>query len=240
MILAHDPFQPTPDSPDWDPEARGEWVNRSPRHFIEMIASMNRMVGRLNDHLGELGLRERTLLIVLGDNGTNRGIVSRFEGRNYPGGKGTTTRHDHHVPLVVSWPGKIQGGRVSSDLVAAVDFLPTVCQAAGVAPPAGIDGASFLPQILGEPGQPRSAIFSWYSPRQNNARVIVSAFDPHLKRYGDGRLFNPRTDPLERRPLDFDRLSHEQAGSHERLKALMDRFADARPAELDRLFDPEP
>src|SRR6476646_5283671 len=38
MTLTHDPFQPTPDSPDWDPKAMGEMVNRDPKHFADMVA----------------------------------------------------------------------------------------------------------------------------------------------------------------------------------------------------------
>jgi len=35
MILTHDPFQPTPDSADWDPRALGEKVNNDKKHFAE-------------------------------------------------------------------------------------------------------------------------------------------------------------------------------------------------------------
>ena len=118
MILTHGPFQPTPESPDWDPRAVGEGVNQHVRHFAEMTAYMDRMVGRLVARLDEQGIRDRTLVLFLGDNGTGRGVTSRFQGEDYPGGKGTTTRRGTHVPLIASWPGHISQGKVCEDLIA--------------------------------------------------------------------------------------------------------------------------
>ncbi len=102
MILTHDPFQPTPDSPDWDGKAIGENVNKDARHFADMVAYADKMVGRVDARLAELGLRDNTLLLFLGDNGTHPGVVSRFRGREYRGGKGRTTAVGTHVPLIVS------------------------------------------------------------------------------------------------------------------------------------------
>lgn len=104
MILTHSPFQPTPDSADWDPAAMGENVNNHTRHFAAMVAYMDKMVGRLDAKLAELGIRDNTLLIFLGDNGTLGTITSRFRGADYRGGKGQTTARGTHVPLVISWP----------------------------------------------------------------------------------------------------------------------------------------
>jgi arylsulfatase A len=65
-----------------------------------------------------------------------------------------------HVPLIASWPGRIAAGKVCADLVDTTDFLPTLCEAAGVAVPAEmkVDGRSFLPQLRGEKGTPREWI----------------------------------------------------------------------------------
>ena len=47
MILTHDPFQPTPDSKDWDSNAMGEKVHQDKRHFGEMVTYMDKLIGRL-------------------------------------------------------------------------------------------------------------------------------------------------------------------------------------------------
>jgi len=235
MILTHDPFQPTPDSPDWDGKAIGENVNKDARHFADMVAYADKMVGRVDARLAELGLRDNTLLLFLGDNGTHPGVVSRFRGREYRGGKGRTTAVGTHVPLIVSWPAVIRQGRVCGDLVSSVDLLPTMCEAAGIAVPANADGVSFLPRLRGEAGRPREWLYAWYSPRQRaDLTVREWAWDQRYKLYRDGRLFDLAEDPDETAPLKTDRLDAEAADAAEKLRVALGRFAGARPAELDQ------
>src|SRR5262245_36517011 len=57
LMLTHAPYQPTPDSPDWDPKATGEEVNQAPKHFGDMVAYMDKLIGRLEAKLDELKLR---------------------------------------------------------------------------------------------------------------------------------------------------------------------------------------
>ena len=235
MVLTHSPFQPTPDSSDWDPSAKGENVNRAPRHFPEMVAYMDKMIGRLDAKLAELGIRENTLLIFLGDNGTGRGITNRFKGADYAGGKGTTTARGTHVPLIASWPAVMKQGRVNGDLIGATDFLPTICEAAGIPMPHEIDGVSFLPQLKGERGNPREWLYTWYSPRQRqNLTVREFAFNHHYKLYRNGRFFDLQSDPFEENPLQTSAHTGPAAIAATKLKAVLDRFKSARPAELDR------
>ncbi len=234
MILTHDPFQPTPDSADWDPKAEGERVNRDVKHFAEMTAYLDQMIGRLDAKLAELGIRENTLLFFLGDNGTHATVTSRFQGKDYQSGKGTTTARGSHVPLIASWPAAMAEGRVCQDLVGVVDLLPTLCEASGLDVPHGLDGISFLPQLKGEQGLPREALYLWYSPRQKaDLTVKEYAFDHKHKLYRDGRLFDLATDPFEAgEPLAPDAAPEARA----QLQAELDRYRDARPAALDRAF----
>lgn len=234
MILTHDPFQPTPDSGDWDPKAIGEKVHRDVKHFADMTAFMDKMIGRLDAKLEELGIRENTLLLFLGDNGTHSTVTSRFQGTDYQGGKGTTTSRGTHVPLIASWPTVMKKGRVCQDLVGAVDFLPTLCDAAGVPVPDGSDGVSFLPQLKGEAGTPRDALYLWYSPRQQaDLKVKEYAFDHAFKLYRGGQMFDLSADPFEEgAPLAPDAAPEARV----KLQVVLDRYTDARPTELDRAF----
>ena len=238
MILTHDPFQPTPDSPNWDPKAVGENVNRNVKHFTDMTAYMDKMVGRLDAKLAELGIRDNTLLLFIGDNGTGVSVTSRFNGADYKGGKGTTTQRGHHVPFIASWPAVMKQGRVSRDLISSTDFLPTLCQAAGVKVPANVDGVSFLPQLRGEKGAPREWLYCWYSPRQSfELKVREFAFDHGYKLYRTGEFFNLAADPFEMMPLDAAALASTQVAAKAKLQKVLDQFKDARPAELDRQFE---
>lgn len=225
MILAHNPFQPTPDSPDWDPKAEGEKVHQAVGHFADMTAYMDKMVGRVVGKLEELGLREKTLVMFLGDNGTNGGIVSRFQGADYRGGKGTTTARGTHVPLVANWPGKIAAGQVNPNLVDSTDFLPTLCEAAGVEVPESlaVDGRSFFGQMLGG-GPAREWIYCWYARDGGPKANLEFAMDGRHKLYRDGRVFDLEADPFE---------TSAQAGpAPKHLQAVLDRYAEARPEAL--------
>ncbi|MCX6899464.1 MAG: sulfatase-like hydrolase/transferase [Verrucomicrobia bacterium] len=238
MILTHDPFQPTPDSADWDPTVRDEKSKRDVKHFADMVAYMDKMVGRVVAKLDELKLHENTLIMFLGDNGTHRTVTTRLKDTDYLGGKGTTTRHGTHVPCIANWPAMMKTARVSNDLISSTDFLPTICEAAGVPVPANVDGVSFLPQLRGERGAPREWLYCWYSPRQSaDMTVRECVFDHRFKLYRDGRFFDLATDPDETKPLQVNVPGGETAAAAKKLQTVLDQFKDARPAELDRAFE---
>ncbi len=234
MMLTHAPYQPTPDSRDWDPKRKGEKGGASPQHFGEMVAYMDKLVGKLVSRLDDLGLREDTMLVFLGDNGTGQGTKSRMGDRIVTGGKGKMTAAGTHVPLIVNWPGRVAQGRVCVDLIDSVDLLPTICAATGT-PWAGervIDGRSFWPQLQGEPGEPRAWRYSWYGPHD----VLEGEFAAtrNFKLYRDGRFFDLRADPEELLPMAEASL---QAGSEAAtaagvLQQALAGFARARPLEM--------
>lgn len=236
LTLTHAPYQPTPDSPDWDPRAVGENVNQHPRHFGEMVEYMDKLIGKLVDHLESLGLRDRTLIIFLGDNGTGKGIRSKMGNRDIVGGKGQTTDAGMHVPLIVNGPGLIQSGKVCGDLIDSTDIFPTICKAAGITLPADLvlDGQSFWPQLCGKPAKPREWIYCWYSPRQNNNLAATEfAFNKQFKLYKDGRFFDIINDPEEKSPLDVNTLTGEAARSYQVLLSVLKRHEGIRPPDLD-------
>ena len=240
MILTHDPFQPTPDSPNWDATAQGESVNRQTKHFADMTAYMDKMIGRLDAKLAELGIRENTLLMFIGDNGTHSSVTSRWQGADYQGGKGTTTKRGHHVPFIASWPAAMKSGRVSKDLISAADFFPTICEAAKAPVPSNTDGVSFLPQLRGEVGSPREWLYIWYSPRQRlDLTVREFAFDHQFKLYRDGSFFDLRTDPFEKSPLVVANLNEQQKSAQIKMNAVLKQFEVARPVALDLQFENE-
>ena len=236
MVLTHDPFQPTPDSPDWDPQARGERVNRQVKHFADMTAYMDKMIGRLVAKLDELGLRENTLILFLGDNGTGVEVTTQFKGRPYPGGKGTGTARGTHVPLIASWPGHVPSGKVSNDLIGSVDFLATLCEAGGARVPAesALDGRSFYPQLLGQRGRPREWLYSWYVRDGGPRAQWEYAMSTSYKLYTDGRFFDLQADPFEGKPLARGELDGSAAAAAKRLQGALDQYAQARPAHLMR------
>ena len=235
MMLTHDPYQPTPDSKAWDPKAQGEQVNRAAAHFGDMVAYMDKLIGKLLTKLDEHGLRENTLVLFLGDNGTGAGTRSMMGERPVIGKKGRTVDAGMHVPLIANWPGRIGKGTVCGDLVDTTDFLPTICAAGGVkiAGPEKLDGRSFYPQLRGEKGQPREWIYSWYSPRQGaDKKVSEFAFDQRFKLYRGGQFFDLLKDADEKNPRNVSDLAGDAAKAATLLQTALDQFKDARPAAL--------
>jgi len=222
MILTHSPYQPTPDSADWDPKAVGESVNNNKKHFADMVRHMDKHVGSLVASLEKHDLRKNTLVMFLGDNGTGGGVESRMGGRVVMGGKGQSKVGGTHVPFIASWPAVISAGKVSADLVDTTDFLPTMCEAAGAPLAEGqpCDGHSLLEQLRGGKGQPREWIYSWHPTREREL-----AADRRFKLYASGQMFDYAADPLETKPI-------VEPPARAKLQAALDCFKNARPAAL--------
>ena len=138
MILTHAPFVRTPDSRD----RGGVRTQRDKAFFPDMVAYTDKIVGRIIKALEKLGLRENTLLLFTGDNGSPRGISSKMGQMSIMGGKGHTTEAGTHVPFIANWKGAIPGGQICEDLVDFTDFLPTLLEISGAEPPVGkvLDG----------------------------------------------------------------------------------------------------
>ncbi|MCO6455412.1 MAG: sulfatase-like hydrolase/transferase [Pirellulaceae bacterium] len=219
MILVHDPFEPTPDS-----ESRQQKDRQ--RNFEAMVTYMDKLVGRVVDKLAELGLSERTLVLFSGDNGTHSSLRSQFGERTIQGGKGRTTDAGTREPLVACWPGTIPSVRVSNDLVDSTDFLPTCLEAAGVQVPAGLDGRSFLPQLKGQPGQPRRWLYCYYCPRPERTPAVRFARDQRWKLYGDGRFYDVEQDVLEQTPLELPAQGSEARAAHDKLTRALASFPE--------------
>jgi arylsulfatase A len=198
MALVHSPFVPTPDSEDWKKPKH----ENNPKYFADMVAYMDKIVGRIVGKLDEFGLREKTLILFVGDNGTARNIRSKIDNRIIRGGKGLTTDSGTHVPMIASWPGVVPIGKVCGELVDFRDFVPTFAEAAGAEIPGDmpIDGRSFLPQLHGEKGNPREWIFCHYDPRWGNHKMRRFVRDKRWKLYANGDLYDVSADTLEQNP----------------------------------------
>jgi arylsulfatase A len=232
MMLTHGPYMATPDSKDWDPKETAESGSKDPQHFADMVQYMDKLIGKLVAALDKLAIRENTLLLFVGDNGTGAGTRSMIGERVVIGGKGSTTDAGMHVPLIASWPGKIASGKVTSDLVDSTDFLPTICDAAGIVLPTDFktDGRSFLPQLKNETGHPREWIYCWYSPRGEPLREF--AFNQRYKLYRNGEFYDLAADLAEKKPLTVASLGGEAAKAAKQLQGALDQFRDARPTDL--------
>ena len=225
MALTHAPFQPSPDHPDYegfDSKKGGS----DPKYFKDNVAYMDKIVGRIVRKLERLGLRENTLLIFMGDNGTHRMIRSQLGERRVRGAKGQTTDAGTHVPMIANWPGTIKPGQVNRNLIDFTDFLPTMMETAQVELPKDFlsDGISFYPQLVGKPAEVRQWVFCHYDPRWGGRSLRRYVHDRDWKLYADGTFFHISQDPEEKRPVPKKELAPETLQLKGKFQAVLDRM----------------
>ena len=144
---------PAPHTP-WlpSPEYQGSSGAGLYGDFLMMVDSM---VGRLLAKLDQTGMADETLVIFSSDNGPvwyDRD-TERF-GHDSVGGlrgmKGDAWEAGHRMPFLVRWPGKVQAGSVSDQLISFTDVMATLATIAGVSLPedAGPDSFDFSPVLL--------------------------------------------------------------------------------------------
>jgi arylsulfatase A len=131
--------------------------------YLATIENMDLAMGRMLDHLETAGLLENTLVFFYSDNG------SLFDDSCVPlrGRKSHIWEGGIRVPGLLLWEGRAAPGRVIDEPAAAVDILPTLCEAAGASPPSDrpLDGASLIPLLKGRPLRRITPLF-WYFYRQ--------------------------------------------------------------------------
>ena len=156
-----------------------------------------------------------------------------MNGRQVAGAKGKTTDGGTRVPLIVQWQGKTPRGLVCDDLVDFSDFLPTMCAAADVKVPESpqLDGRSFLPQLMGQRGNPRDWIYIWYA-RNGGAKGKEFTRTQRYKLYRSGDFFDIQNDVLEKKPIDGGDLTAEQREIRDELQTGLDRYTNARPEKF--------
>ena len=88
-------------------------------------------VGQLLDLLDELGITENTIVLYSTDNGPHYNTWPDAAATPFRGEKNTNWEGGWRVPAMVRWPGHIQAGTVSNEIVSGMDWLPTLLAAAG-------------------------------------------------------------------------------------------------------------
>jgi arylsulfatase A len=234
MVLVHDPFVPTPDTIGDAP--RTQAANKQPKgqaarkaNFVAMVQYTDKIVGRIEAKVKQLGLSENTIIMFTADNGTHPSITSRWQGQDITGGKGGMTDMGTHVPFVASWPGTSPKGAVLNDLIEFTDFYTTFAEAAGIklAKKDPIDGRSFLPRLHGEKGNPRDWVLCHYQPYWNKQPGQFARTE-RFKLYRDGRFYEVPQDLREQNDLANDKTGK---AARQKLQAFLDQ---APPAHTEK------
>jgi arylsulfatase len=165
------------DDPAYDGK-KGYRVHPAPHAgYAAMVTRMDRTVGRILDKLKELKLDGNTLVLFTSDNGPTHnvgGADSTFfkSAGQLKGLKGSLYEGGIRVPLLAYWPGKIKAGTTCDTPFAFWDVLPTLCDAAGIEAPKGIDGLSMAPTLLGKEGQKTHDFLYWEFPGYGGQQAV--------------------------------------------------------------------
>lgn len=231
MILTHCPFSPSPDSQSWATNDTSVMIYKGhANYFSDMVSYTDKIVGRIMDRLDELNVKENTLILFTGDNGTDKPIVSKLNGQDVAGAKGSSVDAGTRVPFIAQWPAVIKEGTVSDHLIDFSDVLPTICDASGIRLPDEpiLDGHSFFPLFSGEDYTPREWIYNWYSRDGFFHKKSVFARTEKYKLYEDGKFFDVPNDPLEENTLVVSDLNKETKEIYQMLDEVLKTNAKKR------------
>lgn len=114
------------------------------KHY-DLVANADEYVGRLLRQLDEDGLTDHTVVMLWSDHG-----------EGLPRAKRWTYDAGIRVPLIVRWPGHVNRGQISEQMVSLIDLGPTALSLAGLSVPRYMQGRPFM----GEQAEPRDCVFA--------------------------------------------------------------------------------
>ena len=222
-----------------------EWQGKSELGpYGDFVMQTDATVGAITDALEKNGFADNTLLIFTSDNGCSKaaGIPQlrkqgHYVSAQYRGSKADLWEGGHRVPFLVRWPGKVESGSMSDQLITLVDVFATVSDITGEKAPAmAEDSVSFLPALSGQAIQSTrkgvihhsisghfayrqgkwklllaKASGGWTSPKENQAGAVAP----------QAQLYDMENDPSEQNNLY---LTHPEVAQ----RLLADLTADVQ------------
>ncbi|MDH7568146.1 MAG: sulfatase [Armatimonadota bacterium] len=196
--------------PGMSPDQRAAWnYQRFIKDYLRTIASVDDNVGRFLAFLDEAGLAANTLVVYTSDNGFFLGDHGWFDKR-------FMYEESLRIPLLIRYPRRTRPRQVERRFVVNIDFAPTLLEAAGLKPPAEMQGTSLLPLLRGDRNVPwRDRIYYHYYeyPQPHRARPHYGLRTERYKLIcfpaiadfpEEWELFDLRNDPREMRSIYHD------------------------------------
>lgn len=197
--------------------------------FATLIEGMDKSLGDLMDHLEQLGVAENTLILMLGDNGTDAPLGNEHQvacAAPLRGKKGAHYEGGMRVPFIAAWAKPdasvvaqqrlpIAVSAVQSQQAAVIDLMPTLLDVAGIEIPAGhrVDGQKLNRLLSGQSDEARGERFlmhyphgphrssHWSSLRDGDWKVIYHYLPSEVSNHSRYQLFHLDDDPFEQNEL---------------------------------------
>ncbi len=193
--------------------------------FATLIEGMDKSLGDMLDHLDEIGVAENTLILFMGDNGSDAPLGHEHAvacAAPLRGKKGAHYEGGMRVPFIAAW-GKanrdnphqqrvpIAAGAIQSQPASVVDVFPTILDVIEVSPPTThlVDGATLSTLLTGKPDADRAKKFLMHYPhaphrsdyftcfRDGDWKVVYHYFPSEASENSHYQLFNLASDPFE-------------------------------------------
>ena len=191
-------------------------------HVESMIRSLDDGVGQIFDKINTLNLKEKTLIIFTSDNGgythyyqNNRKFEKISNNGPLRGQKTDVFEGGHRVPFIAYWPGKIEGGTETHEIVMTMDLFPTFSELAGVKLPDNykIDGISILPTFLENKMLPARILY-WkignrWAVRKGPWKLVKENDDDKVSLYNLKNDIGEETDLSNNYPLIVKELNYQ-------------------------------
>ena len=162
--------------------------------YYALISCIDMEIGRVLDHLEEIGELDNTIIYYTADHGDFAGEHGLFH-KNLG-------LYDsiHRTPYLLSYPGSPQG-LVPEAFAESVDLYPTLCELCGVDVPDCVDGESLIPVIDGSKPGKREAYCEWEWNTDGITKLSAVCNKDfrlvHLGLEGEGELYDLQKDPGE-------------------------------------------
>ena len=197
--------------------------------FATLIEGMDKSLGDLMDHLDELGVAEDTLIMFLGDNGSDAPLGHQHAvacAAPLRGKKGSHYEGGMRVPFIAAWakPNSdnplqkslpIPAGKIHDQIATVEDLFPTVVELVSAKSPAKhiVDGQSMAKLLTGQADDSRQTDFLMHYPhaphrskyftsyRNEEWKVVYHYFPSKESEGSHYQLYHLTTDPFEQKNL---------------------------------------
>lgn len=156
-------------APHFPAQAHPEWKGKSANGaYGDVVEELDGRIGEILKTLESTGLEEQTIVVFMSDNGIEPGQKKWGSGKPFRGLKWSSLEGGTRVPCIIRFPDVVPAGKVSGKLVTAIDLLPTLSHACGIAlekeskSVPKIDGLNLWESLTGKSdSHPRTSMLYW-------------------------------------------------------------------------------
>ena len=173
------------------------------KRYCETIRAIDESTGSIMNLLEKTGQLDDTLILYLGDNGFLFGEHGLIDKR-------CAYEESIRIPMLMRGPALFKGGQTIKEVVANIDVAPTLLEAAGLKPPANMDGRSFLGLVSGQAKENRRdyLLYEYFWERNYPQTPTMHALRGDRYKYvryhgvwDVNELYDLKSDPREKRNL---------------------------------------